>query len=286
MERIDHWIGGTARTRDLAAVTGPGLQPCHGRADARGRPRERRGGRRRGRERPGGVPRMARDLALQAGGHPVPRPRPDRPAPHGHRQSRERPARQGRLRRRRRGRARAGEHRVRVRDPAPAEGRLHRAGLDRRRRLLDPPAARRGRRASRRSTSRRWCPCGCSRTRSPAGTRSSSSPPRRIPGASLVIAELLQRGRHPRRRVHGAAGRQGRGRRVARASGREGALVRGIDADRALHLRDRAPATASGCRRSPGPRTTWSSCPTPTSRWRPTPRSRPPTGRPASAAWR
>ena len=32
-----------------------------------------------------------------------------------------------------------------------------------------------------------------------------------------------------------------------------------------LHLRDRARDTASACRRSAAPRTTWSSCPTPTS---------------------
>ena len=47
-----------------------------------------------------------------------------------------------------------------------------------------------------------------------------------------------------------------------------------------------APRTASGCRRSAGPRTTWSCCPTPTSTWPPTPPCRPATARPASAAWR
>ena len=44
--------------------------------------------------------------------------------------------------------------------------------------------------------------------------------------------------------------------------------------------------TASACRRSAAPRTTWSCCPTRTSTWPPTPRSRPPTARPASGAWR
>jgi malonate-semialdehyde dehydrogenase (acetylating) / methylmalonate-semialdehyde dehydrogenase len=43
----------------------------------------------------------------------------------------------------RRGRPRPREHRVRLRRAAPAEGRLLRAGLHRRRRVLDPPAARR-----------------------------------------------------------------------------------------------------------------------------------------------
>ena len=55
----------------------------------------------------------------------------------------DRRARQGPLRRARRGRPRPGEPRVRERHPAPAQGRLQRAGLDRRRRLPDPPAARR-----------------------------------------------------------------------------------------------------------------------------------------------
>ena len=46
-----------------------------------------------------------------------------------------------------------------------------------------------------------------------------------------------------------------------------------------------APRTASGCRPSAGPRTTWSCCRTPTSTWPPTPRSRRRTARPASGAW-
>ena len=50
-------------------------------------------------------------------------------------------------------------------------------------------------------------------------------------------------------------------------------------------LRDGHRGTASGCRRSAGPRTTWSCCPTPTSTWRPTPRSAPGSARRASGAW-
>ena len=46
----------------------------------------------------------------------------------------------------RRDRPRSREPRVRLLHPEPAEGRLHRAGVDRRRRLPDPPAARRRRR--------------------------------------------------------------------------------------------------------------------------------------------
>ena len=85
--------------------------------------------------------------------------------------------------------------------PQPAQGRLLRAGLDRRRRVLDPPAARRRGRASRRSTSRRWCRCGCSPTRSPAATRSSSSRPRRTRRRRCFMAELLQAGRPAGRRA-------------------------------------------------------------------------------------
>ena len=44
--------------------------------------------------------------------------------------------------------------------------------------------------ASRRSTSRPWCRCGCSRWRSPAATRSSSSPASGTPRASMLLAEL------------------------------------------------------------------------------------------------
>ena len=55
-------------------------------------------------------------------------------------------ARQGRLRRARRGQPRPGSRRVRLRYPASAQGRVHRERLDQGRRLLDPPAARPGRR--------------------------------------------------------------------------------------------------------------------------------------------
>ena len=51
--------------------------------------------------------------------------------------------------------------------------------------------------------------------------------------------------------------------------------LRRFDPDRAVHLRERHGATASACRRSAARRTTWSCCPTPTWTWRPTPRSRP-----------
>ena len=51
-----------------------------------------------------------------------------------------------------------------------------------------------------------------------------------------------------------------------------GGELRRLDADRAVHLRDRHEGTASACRRWAGPRTTWWCCPTPTSSSPPTPR--------------
>ena len=76
-------------------------------------------------------------------------------------------------RRPRRSHARPRGRRVRLRHPASAEGRVHRAGRHRHRQLVAAPAAGRGAPASRRSTSRRWCRCGCCRSRSPAATASS-----------------------------------------------------------------------------------------------------------------
>ena len=65
----------------------------------------------------------------------------------------------------------------------------------------------------------------------------------------------------------------------------EGDLVRRVDADRAVRVRDRHRATASGCRRSAGRRTTCWCCRTPTWTWPRTPRSTPASGRPVSGAW-
>ena len=75
-----------------------------------------------------------------------------------------------------RGAARPGGGRVRVRHPAAAQGRLLRPGVERRGRLLLPRAARRRRGHHARSTSRSWCRCGCTRSRSPVAMRSCSSP--------------------------------------------------------------------------------------------------------------
>ena len=178
-------------------------------------------------------------------------------------------------RRARRGRPRPREHRVRLRHPAPAEGRLQRAGRDRRRRVHRSASRSASSPASRRSTSRRWCRCGCSPTPSRAATRSCSSRARRTRRRRMFIAELLAAGRAARRVLQRRAGRQGGRRPPARAPRHRRGELRRLDADRQVHLRDRHRATASGCRRSAGPRTTCSCCPTPTSTWPPTPPSAP-----------
>ena len=110
-------------------------------------------------------------------------------------------------------------------------------------------------------------------------------PSEKDPSASLFLAELWQEAGLPDGVFTVRPRRQGGGRRDPRPSGHRGGQLRRVDPDRPLHLRDAAPATASGCRRSAARRTTWSCCPTPTSTWPPTPPSRPPTARPASGAW-
>ena len=111
-------------------------------------------------------------------------------------------------------------------------------------------------------------------------------PSEKDPSAVAVPGRAVEAGRPARRRVHRRARRQGGRRRAARrtpTSRRSASSAR--RRSRATSTRP-APRTASGCRPSAGRRTTCSCCPTPTSTWPPTPPSRPPTARPASAAWR
>ena len=61
--------------------------------------------------------------------------------------------------------------------------------------------------------------CGCTRSRSRAATRSSSSPPSRTRRPSLRVAELWTRGRPARRRLQRRPRRQGGGRRAAHPPG-------------------------------------------------------------------
>ena len=165
-------------------------------------------------------------------------------------------ARQGALGRDGRGRARARGDRVLLRHPDAAQGRLLRAGLDGDRRLLDPPAARRRRRDHAVQLPRDGARCGCGRRRSRAATRSCSSRPRRIRPLRCYTAELLNEAGRSGGSLQRRARRQGRGRLAARASRHRGGLVRRLDADREVRLRDGDRSTGSGSRLSAGRRTT------------------------------
>ena len=110
-------------------------------------------------------------------------------------------------------------------------------------------------------------------------------PSEKDPSASIWLAERWAEVGLPAGRLQRRPGRQGGGRPPARAPGHQGGLVRRLDADRPLRLRERDPDTASGCRRSGGRRTTWSCSRTPISTLRPTRLSTPASGQPASVAW-
>ena len=164
-------------------------------------------------------------------------------------------ARQGALRREGRGRARARGDRVLLRHPELLKGELLGAGLDRDRRLLDPPAARRRGRdhAVQLPGDGAHVDVGArDRLREHIRAEALREGPVRL-DADRRAAEG---GRPPGRRLQRRARRQGRGRRGARAPGDRRGQLRRLDADRALRLRDRHEGTASACRRSAGRRTT------------------------------
>ena len=162
----------------------------------------------------------------------------------------------------RRGDARAGGRRVRLRHPAPAQGRLLRERLDQGRRLLDPPAARRGRRSSRRSTSRPWCRCGSSRSRSRRGNTVVLKPSEKDPSRGAAAGRAVGRGGAARRACStSSTATRRRSTALLEHPDVQSDLLRRLDADRPLRLRDRAPRTASGCRPWAARRTTWWCCP-------------------------
>ena len=169
-----------SQRRRRVGPAGCRLQPGHGCADRRRRLRLGRGGRPGRAVGQGGVPGLAGGVAGEAGGDLLPHPRARARAAGGGRDDPHPRAREGALRRARRGDARARGDRVLLRDPDAAEERVL-ASRRRRGSTSTRSASRWGSSpASRRSTSPRWCPCGCGRRRSRAGTRSCSSPPRRI----------------------------------------------------------------------------------------------------------
>ena len=154
-------------------------------------------------------------------------------------------ARQGVQRCAGRGDARHRRRRVRVRHPAAAEGRLHRAGLDRHRQLDDAPAARRRRRRH-----AVQLPGDGADVDVPGGDRVRQRLRAEAERARPVAVDL--HGRAPRgsrpaeRHLQRRPGRQGGRRRAAVAPRREGAQLRRLDADRALHLRDGGQARQAG----------------------------------------
>ena len=251
---IHHWIGGKSVPSHLGAQR-PGLEPGNRRAVRRGRLRDGRGDRCRRPDREGGVHHLALRLALPPRRALLQDPPARRRAPCGHRAVPDARARQGHLRRARRGRPRPRGDRVRVRDPDPAQGRVLRAGLDRDRRLLDPPAARR-----RRRDHAVQLPGDGAHVDVGAGDRLREHVrAQALREGSLGVGlhgGAAQGGRPPGRRLQRRPRRQGRGRCDPRAPGHRRGLVRRLDADRALRLRDRHEEAASACRRSAGRRTT------------------------------
>ena len=127
--------------------------------------------------------------------------------------------------------------RVRVRDPDAPQGRLLRAGVDRHRRVLDPPAGRR-RRGHHPVQLPRDGARGCGRLRLPAATASFSSPRRRICPRQ---ASPPSSSRRPVSRTASSTSCMATRWRSTPSSNTRAScgLVRRLDADRAVHLRDR-----------------------------------------------
>ena len=233
----------------------PGLQPRGGTADRGGAARERGGGRSRRPVREDGVRLVAHRVAREARRADVRDPGAraraqggDRADPHGR-------ARQGAVGRDGRGDARPRGDRVRVRDPDPAQGRILRAGVDGRRRLLDPPAdrRRRGNHAVQLPGHGPHVDVGA-RARMRQHVRAEA-----VGEGSFGLAlhrGAAQGGGRPGRRLQRDPGRQGRRRRAARSTP--------TSALSASWARPRSRATStrpargpgSACRRSVGRRTT------------------------------
>ena len=196
----------------------------------------------------------------------------------------DRRTRQGAHRRPRRGRPRPREHRVRLRHPATHQGRVLRAGGERHRRVLDPPAARRRRRHHAVQLPGDG-PDVDVRQRPRLRQHVRPQAEREGPVGVAVHGRTAAQAGLPVGCFNVVQGDKVAGRSAARTPGHRRAQLRRLDPDREVHLRDRDPPTASGCRRSAARRTTCSCSATPTSTWPPTPRSAPGTARPASAAW-
>ena len=188
---VSHWIGGKPATGHVHPHE-PGLEPGHRRAAGRGAAGHRRRRRRppcRPRRPPSSPGRSRRCRSARRCCSPSASWSTRAPSELAEIISDE----HGKvaLRRPRRGAARPGGHRVRLRHPLAAQGRLLRPGLHAAS-TCSPSASRSGSApGSRRSTSRPWCRCGCTRWPSPPATPSCSSPVERDPSRlACYVAEL------------------------------------------------------------------------------------------------
>ena len=111
-------------------------------------------------------------------------------------------------------------------------------------------------------------------------------PSEKDPSVALFLAELLKQAGLPDGCFNVVNGDKEAVDRLLEHPDIAGDQLRRLDARSRSTSTRRARATASGCRRSAGPRTTCSCCPTPTSTWPPTRRSARRTARPVSGAWR
>ena len=127
--------------------------------------------------------------------------------------------------------------RLLLRDPGALEGRVLRAGLDGDRRLLDPPAARRRRRHHPVQLPRDGAHVDVG-ARARVWQHVRAQPSEKDPSASVYTAELLKETRRSRRRLQRRARRQGRGRRDPRAPGDQGGLLRRLDSDCEIRVRN------------------------------------------------
>ena len=253
---ITHWIDGKLYER-APERTRRRVQPRDRRGPGQGRVRDRPRSSTRRSSRAARAPQtLAHRVDREAHEDPVRVPRARRQAPARDRAAAHARARQGH-RATRSARSTAASRSSSSRAASPTSRRASTPRTSRPRSTPTRSASRSASSpASRRSTSRRWCRCGCIRSRSRAGTRSCSSRASAIRRRRCFCAQLLADAGPAARRVQRRPRRQGRGRPPARAPEGRRDLVRRLDADRAVHLRDRHASTASACRRSAARRTT------------------------------
>ena len=154
------------------------------------------------------------------------------------------------------GPARHRDGRVRLRHSQPDHGPVARRTSPARSTARRSATRSASARASRRSTSRRWCRSGCSRSRSPAATRSCLKPSEKVPLSAVRLGELLMESGLPEGVFNIVHGDKECVDALLTHPLVRGDLVRRLDRRRPARLRDRHAATASASRRPAGPRTT------------------------------